>query len=1146
MLLGRWVFLLALMGIVLPLSAQTPKADVVKSPLVFEPNVGQVAPAVRFWSRSNGHSFFLKDTEAVLSFANPAVSVRMRLIGQNPDAVLEGEELQSGFTNYFRGNDPSRWLRGISHFAKVRQSGVYPGIDLVYYGNERQLEYDFEVHPRRDPSTIQIAFQGVDKIAVSPEGDLILTTPAGEIRHRRPVAFQRLGNTETPVEASFVLHGDRVGFQVGRYDPSLPLTIDPKLVWSSYLGGTGNDSGNDVAVDADGNAYITGFTSTVVADPGPTTPPALETPVASGFEAFMTKIDAAGALAYTTYFGGIFDDEGHSLALTADGSVFVVGYSTSPDFPIVNGFQANRNGIQDAVVVKLAISNGEIQFSTYLGGVNSDRAFGVAVDASGNAYVAGGTLGSFPIVNAFQPAFGRGLRDGFLTKITPSGTIGFSTFFGGSGDEQIYDVAIDGDGNIIVTGYTSSQNFPVANALYRIFRGGTDDVFISKFNSAGSGLIFSTYLGGFASDNGVRLAVDKDNNIYVTGYTLSPDFPIKNAPQPLHAGVYDAFLIKLHPDGQDADFSTPIGGEDTDGGTAVAVDKDGYIYLAGFTNSVGFYAINAIGGFLRGARDGFVVKMAPDASVLVYSTYLGDFGVESATSLALDGAGNAYVTGFTTSSAFPVAENAFQTTLAGGQDGFIVKINADDVKTSEPYSFPVNGGAVTATAGQTSQPLFGYMAADVKTGLSPSGLEIIDLRSAGTLINEVSVPVPALTYTARFYVSTSVASATAVTIVNPNDSEATIGFYFTAAGGGTSNFGEFRLRPHQQTSGFLYTAPFFLPVDLKGTITMQSDSPVSAIALLVSGSGSSPTNVWIPIMNPYLVNNHAVVIPQFVDGFGWSTHIHLVNQSEDLITGEIRLFKNGQPGEPGVPMEIASEQGVGSVFAYSIEPRSVFSFIGRGEAGETTAGFAEIVPTPGENAPLAHAILNFSHIGFLSTAVEGVEPGLSFKMYVEISGAYPEALAATPALALANSSDAPATVNLQLVGLDGTDSGLSGALTIPPKGHVSTFLFQVPGFETLPSSPYNGVLRLTTAQPGVTFAGFRARYNEQGQFLATITGPLKEVDNMNPVIFPHLVDGGGYATQFIVIPGASGSGASGTIRYVDPSGKPLNLAIAPK
>ena len=972
MLFGRWVFLLALMGIVLPLSAQTPKAHVLKSPLVFEPNVGQVAPAVRFWSRGNGHSFLLKDTEAVLSFANPAVSVRMRLIGQNPDAVIEGEDTQPGFTNYFRGNDPSKWLRGIPHFAKVRHSGVYPGIDLVYYGNERQLEYDFEIHPRRDPSTIQIAFQGVEKIALSPEGDLILTTPAGEIRHRRPVAFQRLGNTETPVEASFVLQGDRVGFHVGRYDPSLPLTIDPTLVWSSYLGGTGNDQGNDVAVDADGNAYITGYTSTVQPEPGqePTTPPALETPIVSGFEAFMTKIDPAGALAYTTYFGGIFDpdlrdqssgyDEGHSLALGTDGSLYVVGYSTSPDFPIVNGFQTNLNGVQDAVVVKLAMSNGEIQFSSYLGGSNSDRAFGVAIDAAGNAYVAGGTLGTnFPIVNAFKPQFGGGLRDGFLTKITPSGTIGFSTFLGGSGDEQIYDVAIDADGNIIVTGYTSSQNFPTVNALYKIFRGGTDDIFITKFNSEGSRLIFSTYLGGFASDNGVRLAVDKDNNIYVTGTTLSPDFPIKNAPQPRHAGAYDAFLIKLHPDGQDADFSTFLGGEDTDGGTSVAVDKDGYIYVAGFTNSIGFYAINAIGGFLRGARDGFVVKMAPDASRLVYSTYLGDFGAESATSLAVDGAGNAYVTGFTTSSAFPVLPNAFQSTLAGGQDGFIVKINGDDVKTGEPYSFPLNGGAVTATAGQTSQPLFGYMAAQVITGLSPSGMEIIDLRSAGTLINEVSVPVPALTYTARFYVSTSVANATAVTIVNPNDYEASIGFYFTAMGGGTGYFGEFKLGPHQQTSGFLYSAPFFLPIDLKGTVTMQTDSPVSAVALLVSGSGSTPSNVWIPIMNPYLVNNHTVVIPQFVDGLGWSTHIHLVNQSEDVITGEIRLFKNGEPGEPGVPMEIASEQGVGSVFAYSIEPRSVYSFIGRGEAGETTAGFAEIVPTPGENAPLAHGISEF-------------------------------------------------------------------------------------------------------------------------------------------------------------------------------------------
>ena len=1150
MLFRRLVFLCAFMAVVHPLSAESPKSQFLKSQLVFEPNQGQAASSVRFLSRSNGHSFLLKDTEAVLAFADPAVSVHMRLIGQNSRPAIEGIDLQPGVTNYFHGSNPKRWLTAVPNFSKVKYGGVYPGIDLIYYGNQRQLEYDFEIQPLRDPSTIQISFEGVEKLAVGSDGDLILTTTAGEIRHQRPIAFQRRGEVEVPVEASFVVRGDRVGFQVGRYDRTLPLTIDPRLVWSSYIGATGEDQGNDVAVDGDGNVYLVGFTQTVEVMPPadestPPPNPTLITPIDQGFESFVTKIDPTGVIVYTTYYGGRGVDEGHSLVLDATGSLYAVGYTTSVDFPIVGGFQTKLNGIQDATIVKLATSSGGIQFSSYLGGANSDRAYGVALDGAGNAYVAGGTLSaSFPILNAFQSKYGGGLRDGFLTKITTAGTIGFSTFLGGNGDEQIYDVGVDVDGEIVVTGYTSSQNFPTSNPLYRGYRGGTDDVFISKFNSAGNALVFSTYFGGSGADSGVRLTLDAEKNIYVTGTTASPDFPLKRPAQLFHGGAYDAFLIKLHPDGKDADFSTFIGGEDTEGGTAVALDPNGFIYVSGFTNSVGFYAINAIGGFLRGARDGFVIKMAPDASVLVYSTYLGDFGTEAATSIAVDTAGNAYVTGFTTSSFFPVASNAFQTTLAGGQDGFIVKISSDDVKTNEPFAFPANGGASTATAGQTARPMFGYVAADVAAGLSPTGLEIVDLRSQGTLVNEVSVPAPQLEGVGRLAVSTAQASATALTIVNPNDSEATIDYYFTAKGGGGTNlFGSYKLPAHSQSSSFLYAQPYNLPTDLNGTVSFTSDVPVYAIALLVGGSGASPTNVYIPIINPYKANDRPVTVPQFVDGGGWTTETYLVNPTEDTITGEIRLFQSAGPDQPGVPLEVSTEQGLGSVFSYTIEPRSLFTLVGRGETGDTRSGFAEIVPTPGSFAPLAHATVSSTNVGFLSTTVEAVEPAKASKMYVEISGKFPEALAAMPALALANSSDTPATVTLKLFGLDGSDTGLSGVITLPPKGHYPRFLYDVPGFENLPS-PFKGVLQVTTSQSGVSFAGFRSRYNEQTQFLITATGPLKDLVNLNPIVFPHLVDGGGYATQFVVISGSGG--AAGTIRYLDPSGNPLNVAISPE
>ena len=1147
----RWCcVLVALLGSALPVAAQTSNSQFLRQPLVFEPNRGQADSSTEFLSHGNGHSVLLRNAEAVITFATPATAVGMKLVGKNPRAVVEGLDLQAGVTNYIVGNDPAAWHSSVPQFAKVKYGNVYPGIDLIYYGNERQLEYDFNLSPHANPSAIQLEFEGADEVSISPEGDLVLRTRAGEVRHQRPIAYQTRNGVREPVEAHFVLKEKRVRFGLGAYDRNLPLVIDPKFVWATYMGGPGDDQGNDLAIDADGNVYVTGATEDSTAEPAGI----FAAPSGKSFQIFVTKINPAGAIVYTTYIGGTGIEEGHSIAVDPAGNIYVTGFTTSTDFPVVNASQPKPGGAQDAYVLKLSKDGNTVIYSTYLGGTQADRGYGIAADAAGYAIVAGNTLSAnFPVSNAFQSKMGGGLGDAFIARFAANGAVSSSTFLGGSGNEQAYDLARDIDGNIIVTGFTTSQNFPVQKALYDKFRGGGDDVFITKFNGTVTSLVFSTYLGGTGSDNGVRLTVDGDKNIYVTGYTSSLDFPLKNPPQLFFGGIgdlsvttYDAFLIKLHPDGQDADFSTYIGGEDTEGGVGVAVDKNGFIYLAGFTNSLEFYAINALGGFLRGERDGFFIKISPDAQTVVYSSYLGGFGAEGATSIAVDDAGNVYVTGYTSSGDFPLApDTMFQGAIAGGQDGFLVKVNADDVMTSTSYTFNANGGSSVFTAGQTARPVFGYAAVDVFSGLAPTGLEVVDLRSSGTLVNEVSIPAPKLTYNGRVYARTEPSDSTAITMVNPGSEELTVDYYFTSlADGATSLYGNFKFPPQAQFSAVLTDQPFNFPSGIEGTLTFSTSGPVAAISLRVQTGGANPVNLYMPIVDPYTANNKPVVVPEFVDGGGWTTEFYLINPTESTLTGEIRLFKNTTADQPGVPAEISTEKGVNSIFSYSIPPRGLYKLLGRGETGETATGHADIMPTDGSNAPLAYAIIVYNTGGLLATTVEAVEPGSNFRMYVESSGKFPENLAASPAVAIANSSDSTATVNLSLTGFDGTSSGLSAVVTIPPNATLARFLVEIPGFENLPSS-YFGVLKVTTSSPGVSFTGFRTRYNEQRQFLMTATGPLKDLGNTNFVIFPHLVDGGGYASQFILINGTAGSGATGVVSYRDSSAGPLNVSIAP-
>jgi hypothetical protein len=322
-------------------------------------------------------------------------------------------------------------------------------------------------------------------------------------------------------------------------------------------------------------------------------------------------------------------------------------------------------------------------------------------------------------------------------------------------------------------------------------------------------------------------------------------------------------------------------------------------------------------------------------------------------------------------------------------------------------------------------------------------------------------------------------------------------------------------------------------------MTFWSDTPVVAAALRVDTTGSNPVNSYVPIVNHHTTNNRPVSVPQFADGLGWTTQFYLVNTSEYPMEGEVRFFKSDPSGGPGVPAELA---GLGSILSYSIPARAVRAIATRGESAELVAGRADVVPTAGSNTPATFALLTFTENGILKTTVEAQEPGTQFKMYVETSGTFGEALASTPSIAVGNSSDTDAVIQLEMTDLQGNPSGLSATITIPARSHLSAYLKNIPGFESLPS-PYKGVLRATTSSSGVTIAGFRCRYNERGQFMALTTGPLPDLSGVSSVIFPHMVDGGGYATEFILIHGTSGAGSSGSIRFLNQSGGSLNMAV---
>lgn len=609
-------------------------------PLSFEANQGQTDAQVDFLSRGSGYTLFLTPAEAVLSLGTGETNdvVRMRIVGADPNARSAVLEAESGRTNYLVGSDSSQWHTDVANYGRVEYQDVYSGIDIVYYGNQRRLEYDFLVAPGVDPNVIQLAFDGVQNMELDSGSNLILHTAGGDLVKDAPVIYQEIDGARSSIAGRYLLDDGQVSFEVGAYDHALPLVIDPILSYSTYLGGRTGDDGYSIAVDSMGNAYIIGDTVSTNFPTNNSLQPRLGSQ--QQYDAFVAKLNPAGtALVYSTYLGGNGFDRGEGIAVDAAGNAFVTGETNSSNFPTTgNAFQTSYGGgsFRNAFMAKLNASGSALLYSTYLGGTATDSGHAITLDGSGNAYVTGETMSAnFPTKNALQAAkiSPSGSADAFVAKIDPAlvgaASLVYSTYLDGSNFSVGLGIVVDGLSNAYVTGYTGSGNFPTTSGAYQTIYAGGDDCFVTKIISAGSALVFSTYLGGSGSENQTAnpraggIAVNAFGNAYVTGNTNSINFPTSHDAfqQVFGGGQYDAFVVELNPAGSTFVYSTYLGGNLMEQVFGIALDGSGNAYVTGTTTSANFPTKNPLqpkyGG---GGYDAFVTKISPTPTQLATSS----------------------------------------------------------------------------------------------------------------------------------------------------------------------------------------------------------------------------------------------------------------------------------------------------------------------------------------------------------------------------------------------------------------------------------------------------------------------------------------------------------------------------------------------
>jgi uncharacterized protein (TIGR03437 family) len=677
-------------------------------PITFEPNVGQTDSRVKYIAHAAGSTLWLTADGATLGLSRKAgqAVLKLRFEGAASEPPIAGEEPLPGVSNYFLGSDPSHWRTGVKQFGKVRYRDVYPGVDVVFYGDPERLEYDFILQPGADPAKIRLAFDGADRMTVDTEGDLVLDIGGREIRHHKPRIYQG----RKPVNGRFVMLGDRrAGFAVDSYDASRPLIVDPIMTYGSFIGGSGGDYALALALDPRGNIYITGSTNSP------------DFPVKAGFGnnnrsrypvAFVTKIDPSVvgplSLVYSSYLGGTNEDHAQAIAVDSSGSAYIAGTTFSTDFPLKNAFQntlsqaLNCDGdvCEHGFVSRISADGTTLVYSSFLGGSNADDPFGIAVDSSGSAYVAGQTFSAdFPTRGSPYQSALSGASDGFLSKISQDGTtLVYSTFFGGESDDWFNRISLDSAGNAYLAGSTYSGHAPVTSNAFQMNLAGTSSALVVKFNAAASGaagLVYCTYLGGTGGDtDGVGVASDGGGSIYITGGTTSPNFPVSaGAFQNKYVGARsrdpnlfffnnapgDAFVTKLIPSTQGAAqlaYSTYLGADGDDQGTAIAVTRGGLIAVVGGTDSVAFpVTTDAFQPFPVGTGNlkGFLARIDPSlsgAASVRYLTLLGGTTTDILYGVGADSSGDfVAVAGETLSGDIPVTPTGYQGKYGGSRGG---------------------------------------------------------------------------------------------------------------------------------------------------------------------------------------------------------------------------------------------------------------------------------------------------------------------------------------------------------------------------------------------------------------------------------------------------------------------------------------------
>jgi hypothetical protein len=682
-------------------------------PLSFEPNAGQADTDVRFLARAPGMIVYFTDDGIAMSLhrrdrnagrnaPTARAMVKMKLAGARPPLEVRGLDAQPGVSHYFIGDDPKGWRTNVPHYGRVSLTSVYDGIDLVSYGNQRTLEYDFVVAPGADPNQVQLAFEGADSIEVNGDGDLLLHTAIGDVIQKRPRVYQNSAGGQVNVAARYsITRGRRVSFELASYDRRKPLVIDPVVSYATLLSGSAVEQANGVAIDNAGAAYITGTTDSTA-----NTAPLNQFPHTSSNQpnysddAFVTKISADGStLIYTTFIGGAQNDRAFAIAVDQTGAAYITGDTNTnnnghtlgnpANFPILAPLQSTFGGGQwDAFVAKLSPS-GTLVYSTYLGGSGDESGLGIAVDSAGSAYVTGETSSTnFNVTpGALNTQFNLGVNpgvlvtDAFVTKIGPSGQLVYSTFLGGSGSDHGQGIAVDASGSVYVTGTTFSWDFPPQSSTQMcLAKASSSDAFVTKLDPTGTTKVYSTCLGGASSDQGLAIAIDSLGAAYVTGSTMSAmpsPFPTTaGAFQTSLAGNQDAFITKFTPSGTIA-YSSYLGGSAADVGNGIGVDSTGAAYVAGSTASIDMKGPGGVALSNAGGVDAFVANINPSGTALVYLVSRGGTGVDQANAIAVDVLGAAFVVGFTEST-FPTTTGAVQTKgngSPGDDDAFVFKLS---------------------------------------------------------------------------------------------------------------------------------------------------------------------------------------------------------------------------------------------------------------------------------------------------------------------------------------------------------------------------------------------------------------------------------------------------------------------------------------